>query len=72
VLLQRPYALKRQLWQLLPTGIAGEFAIVSTDNGLALDQNPPPPATNYSIAPGGETELIRQRIVSFEGPGLNA
>ena len=32
-----PHALRHQLWQLRPTGVVGEFAIISAANGLALD-----------------------------------
>lgn len=32
-----PHAERQQLWYLRPTGMIGEFAIVSAANGLALD-----------------------------------
>jgi Ricin-type beta-trefoil lectin domain-like len=35
--LYTPHAERQQLWHLCPTGIAGEFAIVSAAYGLALD-----------------------------------
>jgi hypothetical protein len=36
-ILWSPHAERQQLWYLRPTGVIGEFAVVSADNGLALD-----------------------------------
>ena len=37
VTLWPPHALLHQLWDLRPTGVAGEVAIIAATNGLALD-----------------------------------
>ena len=36
VIVHPPHAERQQLWYLQPTGVEGEFSVVSDENGLAL------------------------------------